>query len=190
MKFLTNQQQQDSRPIKLSHVAAIFLIFLSLVLKIADGNAAVVTSVSQNTGMGFSLVTQGASGGTIKTAVSCAGTGTAKKIGTTAAFPCANGVFLISGSNNSTGANRNRVTIIIPASATISSGGITMNVALSLSSVAVVKQRSIVLSGPSGGIGTFSFPVYGTLTLGANQNSGDYNGSYNVMVCNNSLTSC
>ena len=154
--------------------------------------AAVINSISQTVAMGFGLNTPGNSGGTIKTSIACVNaSGTAKKVGTNATFPCANASFVINGKNNSSGSSRNRVRVIIPASMTVTSGTNSMNVSLTLSnSFSGIVDRNFDLSGVSGGSGSVTVPIYGTITLSSAQAEGDYSGTFTFKACNNSLSNC
>lgn len=182
-KFLIIKQ------VTLNILAKLLLIYF---INCSNAISATVTSITQNTAMGHGLVSQGDSGGTISSNTGCTiVTGTVKTIGTNASFPCANASFIVSGTNNSTGTNRNRVTIVVPNNFTINTTGGSAVVTLSLSAAnTTTKTLNVNLSGAAGGAGTVTVPVYGILTLTGTQTTGDYNGSYSIMACNNSLTVC
>jgi len=66
-----------------------------------------------------------------------------------------------------------------------------MNVSLSLSSsFSSIVDKNFDLSGVSGGSGSVTVPIYGTITLSSAQAEGDYSGTFTFKACNDSLANC
>jgi len=167
---------------------------LALLLSLPSiGVAAVVSSVSQTQGLDFGTFDPNnngsGTGGTIATNA-CAVTGSVKSITT-----CTNASFLVSGTNNSSGSNRNQIRVrILNPSTTLKSGSNSMTISFSFSSSSAVTSMNYNLSGVSGGAGTVSVPVYSTITVSGTQQSGVYNqnstggsGLFTFVACNNNL---
>ncbi len=150
-----------------------------------DSFSASVTSISQSLAMGFGKVTDGGTGGTITS--EGAVTGGTKSLGSTPSFPLQHASIIVSGQNDSS--TKFKVFLAQNAQSTMSNGAANANVTVSLSPSSTVTNQEFNFSSGTG-TKTLTIPVYGTVTIGGSQASGDYTGNYTFYACACTSGSC